>query len=92
MSETNTADWNATGNTPSGWRLRKQGGGHQEQDYRGMESQATKLFRNSKKVIGFRPIYKAHVHKSMTRIEEVDTSMTKKKPGRRQRKDQLKIF
>ena len=77
VSEPNSYDWNVNQRLPKGWRVRKEAEVQPEQESRGMEGQVIKLLRNARRVIGFKPIDKAHVHKCMERIEQNDKSMTK---------------
>ena len=57
-----------------------------------MEDHIPKLIRNTKRVIGFKPIDKAHVHKGMQRIEEDDPSMSKDDAWEKAKEEAVKEF
>ena len=55
---------------PKGWRSRCERLEEEAESAGGMEDKSVKLLRNAKRVLGFKPIDKAHVQKCMGRVKQ----------------------
>ena len=67
----------AKDNLPEGWRIKCKTMESQRQHSGGLEEKSSKLLRNARRVIGFKPIDKVHVQQCMRRVEQDNVNLSK---------------
>ena len=88
--ETNSERGAANDEIPKGWRnivmsnrgmengrQHSRGLEDQSQNSGGIEDKSVKLIRNAKRVLGFKPIDKVHVHQCMRRVKQASKNISK---------------
>ena len=92
---------------PTGWRNavmnnrglenrshQSRGMDEQNQNSGGMEDKSVKMIRNAKRILGFKPIDKVHVHHCMRRVEQdtVNQSLSKEEAWEKAKKNAVNDF